>query len=130
MEADIPSLTEAGFDRLAARAAAEAPAPPRPKGAPVHFEPLGDCILVERVAVEEDAKVGSIYLPDSAQEKPTECDVVAIGPGRLDHAGNLQPVAVAVGDRILIAKWSGTEVKIDGYEFLLLKHDEILGRRR
>lgn len=129
MEADIPSLTEAGFDRLAARAAAEAPVPPRDKGTPVRFEPLGDCLLVERVAVEENAKIGSIYVPDAAQEKPTECDVVAIGPGRLDHAGHLVPVSVSVGDRILIAKWSGTEVKIDGYEFLLLKHDEILGRR-
>lgn len=127
----MEDTTEAGLDRLKARAAAEAPPPPRPKGAPVHFEPLNDCVLVERVDIDPDKQTaGGIYIPEQAQEKPTECDVVAIGRGRTNDAGVLMPMSVAVGDRILIAKWSGTEVKIDGYEFLLLKQDEILGRRR
>ena len=90
------------------------------------FRPLGDRVLVRRV--EEEAKTkGGIIIPDSAKEKPQEGEVLAAGPGARDDSGKLQPLDVSVGDRILFGKWSGTEVKIDGEDLLVMKESDIMG---
>jgi len=90
------------------------------------FRPLGDRVLVRRV--EEEAKTkGGIIIPDSAKEKPQEGEVLSIGPGARDEQGKLQPLDVKVGDRILFGKWSGTEVKLDGEDLLIMKESDILG---
>ena len=90
------------------------------------FRPLGDRVLVRRV--EEEAKTkGGIIIPDSAKEKPQEGEVLSVGPGARDESGKLQPLDVKVGDRILFGKWSGTEVKIDGDDLLIMKESDILG---
>jgi chaperonin GroES len=90
------------------------------------FRPLGDRVLVRRVEEEERSK-GGIIIPDTAKEKPQEGEVVAVGPGARDEDGKPVPLDVAVGDRILFGKWSGTEVKIDGEELLIMKESDILG---
>ena len=90
------------------------------------FRPLGDRVLVRRV--EEEAKTkGGIIIPDTAKEKPQEGEVIAVGPGARDDSGKLQPLDVSVGDRILFGKWSGTEVKLDGEDLLIMKESDILG---
>ncbi|HEY0648887.1 co-chaperone GroES [Phenylobacterium sp.] len=90
------------------------------------FRPLGDRVLVKRV--EEEAKTkGGIIIPDTAKEKPQEGEVIAVGPGARDESGKLQPLDVSVGDRILFGKWSGTEVKLDGQDLLIMKESDILG---
>ena len=90
------------------------------------FRPLGDRVLVRRV--EEEAKTkGGIIIPDTAKEKPQEGEVLSVGPGARDDSGKLQPLDVAVGDRILFGKWSGTEVKLDGEDLLIMKESDILG---
>ena len=90
------------------------------------FRPLGDRVLVRRV--EEEAKTkGGIIIPDTAKEKPQEGEVLGIGPGARDDSGKLQPLDVKVGDRILFGKWSGTEVKLDGEDLLIMKESDILG---
>jgi chaperonin GroES len=90
------------------------------------FRPLGDRVLVRRV--EEEAKTkGGIIIPDTAKEKPQEGEVLAVGPGARDESGKLQPLDVSVGDRILFGKWSGTEVKLDGEDLLIMKESDILG---
>lgn len=90
------------------------------------FRPLGDRVLVKRV--EEEAKTkGGIIIPDTAKEKPQEGEVIAVGPGARDEDGkHIQP-EVKVGDRILFAKWGGTEVKIDGEDLIIMKESDILG---
>jgi chaperonin GroES len=88
--------------------------------------PLHDRILVKRIE-EGEQNVGGIIVPDSAKEKPTRADVVAVGSGRIQKDGKRVPLAVKAGDKVLIGKWSGTEVKIDGDEYLILKEDEVLG---
>ena len=88
--------------------------------------PLHDRILVKRIE-EKEQKVGGIIVPDSAKEKPTEAEVVAVGSGRVLESGARLPLAVKAGDKVLIGKWSGTEVKIEGQEYLILKEDEVLG---
>ena len=90
------------------------------------FRPLGDRVLVRRVEEEEKTK-GGIIIPDSAKEKPQEGEVIGVGPGARDDNGKLQPLDVKVGDRILFGKWSGTEVKLDGEELLIMKESDILG---
>ena len=90
------------------------------------FRPLGDRVLVKRVEEEEKTK-GGIITPDSAKEKPQEGEVVAVGPGARDDSGKIQPLDVKAGDRILFGKWSGTEVKIDGQDLLIMKESDILG---
>jgi chaperonin GroES len=90
------------------------------------FRPLGDRVLVKRVSEEEKTK-GGIIIPDTAKEKPQEGEVVAVGPGGRDEDGERIPMDVQVGDRILFGKWSGTEVKIDGAELLIMKESDILG---
>ncbi len=90
------------------------------------FRPLGDRVLVRRVEEEEKTK-GGIIIPDTAKEKPQEGEVLAVGPGGRDDAGKLLPMDVKVGDRILFGKWSGTEVKLDGEDLLIMKESDILG---
>ena len=90
------------------------------------FRPLGDRVLVRRV--EEEAKTkGGIIIPDTAKEKPQEGEVVAAGPGARDEDGKRVPMDVKAGDRILFGKWSGTEVKIDGEDLIIMKESDVLG---
>ena len=90
------------------------------------FQPLGDRVLVRRV--EEEAKTkGGIIIPDTAKEKPQEGEVIAVGPGARDESGKIQPLDVKPGDRILFGKWSGTEVKLNGQDLLIMKESDILG---
>ena len=88
--------------------------------------PLQDRVLVRRVAEEEKTK-GGIIIPDAAKEKPAEGEVIAVGSGKVDEKGKVRPVSVKKGDRILFGKYSGTEVKIDGEEHLIMREDDILG---
>jgi chaperonin GroES len=90
------------------------------------FRPLHDRVVVKRVAEEEKTK-GGIIIPDTAKEKPMEGEVVSVGPGARDEKGNLVPLDVKKGDRILFGKWSGTEVKLDGTELLIMKESDIMG---
>jgi chaperonin GroES len=90
------------------------------------FRPLHDRVVVRRIEGEEKTK-GGIIIPDTAKEKPQEGEVIAVGPGIRDEAGKLQPLDVKAGDRILFGKWSGTEVKIDGEELLIMKEADIMG---
>jgi len=90
------------------------------------FRPLHDRILVRRI--ESDTKTaGGIIIPDTAKEKPQEGEVLAVGPGARDERGEVQPLDVKVGDRILFGKWSGSEVKIDAEELLIMKESDIMG---
>jgi chaperonin GroES len=90
------------------------------------FRPLHDRVVVRRVESEERT-AGGIIIPDTAKEKPQEGEVVAVGPGGRDEAGKLIPLDVKAGDRILFGKWSGTEVKIDGTEYLIMKESDVMG---
>ena len=90
------------------------------------FRPLHDRVVVKRLEGEEKTK-GGIIIPDTAKEKPQEGKVVAVGPGARDENGKLNPLAVKAGDRVLFGKWSGTEVKIDGEDLLIMKESDILG---
>jgi len=90
------------------------------------FRPLGDRVLVRRVEEEEKTR-GGIIIPDTAKEKPQEGEVIAVGPGARDETGKIQPLDVKVGDRILFGKWSGTEVKLNGEDLLIMKESDILG---
>jgi chaperonin GroES len=90
------------------------------------FRPLHDRVVVRRV--ESEAKTaGGIIIPDTAKEKPQEGEVIAVGPGARDEAGKLVPLDLKAGDRILFGKWSGTEVKIDGEELLIMKEADVMG---
>ena len=90
------------------------------------FRPLHDRVVVRRLEAEEKT-AGGIIIPDTAKEKPMEGAVVAVGPGARDETGKLVPLDVKEGDRILFGKWSGTEVKIDGQELLIMKESDIMG---
>ena len=90
------------------------------------FRPLGDRVLVKRVEEEEKTR-GGIIIPDTAKEKPQEGEVIAVGPGARDETGKVQPLDVKVGERILFGKWSGTEVKLNGQDLLIMKESDILG---
>ena len=92
----------------------------------IKLKPLGDRVLVRRIDSEEKSK-GGIIIPDSAKEKPQEGTVVAVGPGGRDEAGKLIPIDLKAGDKVLFGKWSGTEVKIDGEELLIMKEADIMG---
>jgi chaperonin GroES len=90
------------------------------------FRPLHDRVVVKRI--EEEAKTaGGIIIPDTAKEKPQQGEVVAVGPGARDEAGKVVPLDVKIGDRVLFGKWSGSEVKIDGEDLLIMKESDILG---
>jgi chaperonin GroES len=90
------------------------------------FRPLHDRVVVKRIDAEEKSK-GGIIIPDTAKEKPQEGEVVAVGPGGRDEAGNLIPIELKPGNRVLFGKWSGTEVKIDGDDLLIMKESDIMG---
>ena len=90
------------------------------------FRPLGDRVLVKRVEEEEKTK-GGIIIPDTAKEKPQEGEIVAVGPGGRDEAGKLISIDLKSGDRVLFGKWSGTEVKIEGEDLLIMKESDIMG---
>ena len=90
------------------------------------FRPLHDRVVVRRLEAEEKT-AGGIIIPDTAKEKPMEGEVIAVGPGARDEAGKLVPLDVKDGDRILFGKWSGTEVKLDGQDLLIMKESDILG---
>ena len=92
----------------------------------MHFRPLHDRVVVRRIEAEEKTS-GGIIIPDTAKEKPQEGEVVAVGPGARDDKGTLVQLSVKAGDRILFGKWSGTEVKIDGEDLLIMKESDILG---
>ena len=92
----------------------------------MHFRPLHDRIVVRRIDAEEKT-VGGIIIPDTAKEKPMEGEIVAAGPGSRDSKGQLVALELEAGDRILFGKWSGTEVKIDGEEFLIMKEGDVMG---
>ena len=90
------------------------------------FRPLHDRVVVRRIEAEEKTK-GGIIIPDTAKEKPQQGEVIAVGPGARDENGKVQPLDVQVGDRVLFGKWSGTEVKIDGQDLLIMKESDIMG---
>ena len=90
------------------------------------FRPLQDRVVVKRIEAEEKSK-GGIIIPDTAKEKPQEGEIVAVGPGGRDENGKLITMDVRAGDRVLFGKWSGTEVKIDGDELLIMKESDIMG---
>ena len=90
------------------------------------FRPLQDRVLVRRIEEEEKTK-GGIIIPDTAKEKPMEGEIVAAGPGARDETGKLVPLDVKQGDRILFGKWSGTEIKLDGEELIIMKESDIMG---
>jgi len=90
------------------------------------FRPLHDRVVVRRITAQEKTK-GGIIIPDTAQEKPSEGEVIAVGPGGRDETGKLIPLDIQAGDRVLFGKWSGTEVKIDGEDLLIMKESDIMG---
>ena len=92
----------------------------------INIRPLQDRVIVKRIEEGEQVR-GGIIIPDSAKEKPQEGEVIAVGPGARDESGKVQALDVKVGDRILFGKWSGTEVRIDGEELLIMKESDIMG---
>jgi chaperonin GroES len=90
------------------------------------FRPLHDRVVVTRID-PENKTAGGIIIPDTAKEKPTEGEVIAVGPGGRDESGKVIPIDLKKGDRVLFGKWSGTEVKIDGVEYLIMKESDIIG---
>ena len=92
----------------------------------MRFRPLHDRVVIRRLESEEKTK-GGIIIPDTAKEKPQEGEVIAVGPGARDENGQIQALDVQVGDRILFGKWSGTEVRIDGEDLLIMKESDIMG---
>ena len=94
--------------------------------AKTRFRPLHDRVVVRRIEADEKTK-GGIIIPDSAKEKPSQGEVTAVGPGGRDESGKLIPIDIKTGDRVLFGKWSGTEVKLDGDELLIMKESDIMG---
>ena len=94
--------------------------------AKLKFRPLHDRVVVKRITAEEKS-AGGIIIPDTAKEKPQEGEIIAVGPGARDESGKLVPLDVKAGDRILFGKWSGTEVKIDGEDLLIMKESDVMG---
>ena len=92
----------------------------------MQFRPLHDRVVVKRIDAEEKT-AGGIIIPDTAKEKPQQGEVISVGPGGRDETGKLTPIDVQVGDRVLFGKWSGTEVKLDGVEYLIMKESDIMG---
>ena len=90
------------------------------------FSPLHDRVVVKRIEAEEKT-TGGIIIPHSAKEKPSQGEITAVGPGGRDESGKLIPIDLKVGDRVLFGKWSGTEVKLDGQELLIMKESDIMG---
>jgi chaperonin GroES len=113
-----------GFKRAPQGVAGSAKRSTRRK--PMKFRPLHDRVVVRRIDAEEKTK-GGIIIPDTAKEKPQEGEVIAVGPGGRDESGKLTPIDLKVGDRILFGKWSGTEIKLDGEELLIMKESDVMG---
>ncbi|MBX9778092.1 MAG: co-chaperone GroES [Xanthobacteraceae bacterium] len=90
------------------------------------FRPLHDRVVVRRITADEKTK-GGIIIPDTAQEKPSQGEIIAVGPGGRDESGKLIPIDLRNGDKVLFGKWSGTEVKIDGEELLIMKESDVMG---
>ena len=90
------------------------------------FRPLHDRVVIKRIEAEEKT-TGGIIIPDTVKEKPQQGEVIAVGPGGRDESGKLVPIDVKVGDRVLFGKWSGTEVKLDGIEYLIMKESDLMG---
>ena len=90
------------------------------------FRPLHDRVVVERIDPESKS-AGGFIIPDTAQEKPSQGEIIAVGPGGRDESGKLVPIDLKVGDKVLFGKWSGTEVKLDGEELLIMKESDIMG---
>ena len=90
------------------------------------FRPLHDRVVIKRIDAEDKTK-GGIIIPDTAKEKPQEGEVIAVGPGARDESGKLVPLDLKAGDRILFGKWSGTEVKLDGEDLLIMKESDVMG---
>ena len=90
------------------------------------FRPLHDRVVVKRIVADEKTK-GGIIIPDSAKEKPSEGEVVGVGPGGRDEAGKLIPIDIKVGDKVLFGKWSGTEIKLNGEDLLIMKESDVMG---
>jgi chaperonin GroES len=118
---------------VAAKRSAGFPATAHPTGPSVvieegimKFRPLHDRVVVKRIDAEEKS-AGGIIIPDTAKEKPSQGEVIAVGPGGRDEQGKLIPIDLKVGDRVLFGKWSGTEVKIDGEELLIMKESDVMG---
>jgi chaperonin GroES len=88
--------------------------------------PLNDRVLIKRLEAKESVR-GGIIIPDSAKEKPMEGEVIAVGPGKLDDTGKLMPMTVKAGDKVLVGKYAGTEIKIDDVEHIIVREDEVLG---
>jgi chaperonin GroES len=93
---------------------------------PMKFRPLHDRVVVKRIDAEERT-AGGIIIPDTAKEKPSQGEIIAVGPGGRDENGKLIPIDVHAGDRVLFGKWSGTEVKIDGVDYLIMKESDVMG---
>jgi chaperonin GroES len=98
----------------------------QPGAKPMKFRPLHDRVVIRRIEGEEKTK-GGIIIPDTAKEKPQEGEVIAAGPGARDESGKLVPLELKAGDRVLFGKWSGTEVKIDGEDLLIMKESDVMG---
>jgi chaperonin GroES len=92
----------------------------------MQFRPLHDRVVVKRIEAEEKT-IGGIIIPDTAKEKPQQGEIIAVGPGGRDETGKLIPIDLKVGDRVLFGKWSGTEVKLDGIEYLIMKESDVMG---
>jgi chaperonin GroES len=92
----------------------------------MNFRPLHDRVVVKRIDAE-DKTAGGIIIPDTVKEKPSQGEITAVGPGGRDEAGNLVPIDLKVGDRVLFGKWSGTEVKLNGQDLLIMKESDIMG---
>ena len=92
----------------------------------MNFRPLHDRVLVRRIEADEKT-AGGIIIPDTAKEKPSQGEVISVGPGGRDESGKLIPIDIKAGDRVLFGKWSGTEVKIDGEDLLIMRESDILG---
>src|SRR5215208_7758652 len=104
----------------------ECPPIPYRGGSPMTFRPLHDRVVVRRIEAEEKT-AGGIIIPDTAKEKPQEGEVIAVGPGARDESGKVAALDVKAGDRVLFGKWSGTEVRIDGQDLLIMKESDIMG---
>ncbi len=96
------------------------------KSVSVNIKPLGDRVLIKHIDTEEEQSLGGIIIPDTAKEKPQEAEVVALGTGKKDDDGKAQPFDVKVGDKVIVSKYGGTEVKLDGEKYLLVREDDIL----
>jgi chaperonin GroES len=90
------------------------------------FRPLHDRVVVKRIDADSKS-TGGIIIPDTAQEKPSQGEIIAVGPGSRDESGKLIPIDLKVGDRVLFGKWSGTEVKLDSVDYLIMKESDIMG---